>query len=58
MYELPNPKYSNDMFIIEMCKYDLRGDSLVNKSTAQATNHGLHHPKKTGPHLESVARVL
>ena len=27
-----NPKYLNDLFIVEKCNYDLRDDSVVNRN--------------------------
>ena len=43
-----NPKYLNDLFIVEKCKYDLRDDSVINRNIAQTTNYGLKSFKDYG----------
>ena len=36
-----NSKYLNDLFIVKKCKYNLRDDSVINRSNVQTTNYGL-----------------
>ena len=42
------PKYSNDLFTIKKCKYDLPDSSLINRYKVLTTNHGLKSFKDYG----------
>ena len=48
------PKYLNDLFTIKKCKYDLRDDSLINRSKVSTTNHGLKSFKDYGAKIWNI----
>ena len=43
-----NPKYLNDLFIVNKCKYDLWEDFAINRSKIQTTSYGLKSFKAYG----------